>query len=90
MTLSLKIFLFFLAGASFLQAHWLDDTNYPAWAQRGRIVYIDGVGRNQKIEADLTLLEDYRKKGAIPFIHAFTPHWPDDPELVERIEKAGF
>ncbi|HPD17113.1 MAG TPA: hypothetical protein PLE19_19390 [Planctomycetota bacterium] len=69
-----------------VQGHWLDDPRYPDWAQRGRILYLDGT---RATEEHLALVERYKAQGATPFIHAFTPHWPDDAAVVERLDKAG-
>ena len=63
-------------------AHWLDDPRYPEWAQRGRIVYLDHTAAT---EEDFALVERYKAEGATPFIHAFTPHWPNDVQLVQRL-----
>ncbi len=67
-------------------AHWLDDPRYPEWAQRGRIVYLDAT---RATEEHLALVERFKAQGATPFIHAFTPHWPDDAAVVARLDKAG-
>jgi len=72
--------------ASVVDAHWTDDSRYPAWAQRGRIIYLDGTQAN---EQDLAIVEQLKAQGATPLIHAFTPHWPNDPALVQRLERAG-
>lgn len=68
------------------RAHWLDYPRYPDWAQRGRMIYLDGT---RATEEHLALVERYKAQGATPFIHAFTPHWPDDPAIVARLERAG-
>jgi len=67
-------------------AHWLDDPRYPDWAQRGRMIYLDHTMANER---DLAIVERLKAEGATPFIHAFTPHWPDDATVVARLEKAG-
>jgi len=69
-----------------VMAHWVDDPRYPDWAQRGRIIYLDGTRADDK---DLAIVERLKAEGATPFIHAFTPHWPDDAKIVERLDKAG-
>lgn len=66
--------------------HWVDDPRLPDWAQRGRTVYLDATQPNEK---DLALLESYKAQGATPFVHAFTPHWPNDKALVERLRSQG-
>ncbi|MBM4030584.1 MAG: hypothetical protein FJ291_02225 [Planctomycetes bacterium] len=67
-------------------AHWLDDPRYPDWAQRGRIIYLDAT---RATEEHLALVERLKAQGATPFIHAFTPHWPDDAAVVARLGRAG-
>jgi hypothetical protein len=67
-------------------AHWVDDPRYPDWAQRGRIVYLDGTEASDK---DLGAVERLKAHGATPLIHAFTPHWPNDLDVVERLRRSG-
>jgi len=72
--------------AALAEAHWVDDPRYPIWAQRGRIIYLDHTGANER---DLAIVERLKAQGATPFIHAFTPHWPHDAQIVERLERGG-
>jgi len=80
------LLLLALSWLSVARAHWVDDPRYPDWAQRGRIIYLDHTMANER---DLAIVERLKAQGATPFIHAFTPHWPDDMAVVERIDRDG-
>ncbi len=80
------LWLVALALPQLARGHWLDDPRYPDWAQRGRLIYLD---QTRATEEHLALVERYKAQGATPFIHAFTPHWPDDIAIVQRLDKAG-
>ena len=80
------LFLTVTCGSSFARAHWRDDPKYPKWAQRGRILFLED---SRTDEATFSLLARYIAQGATPFIHAYTPHWPNDIAIVKKLEKMG-